>query len=313
MDTGREWGLRPLVRFAPSPWESLRVARWLRCAPPLRHAPLPGAPAPGPLGPGRPGSPLGPIGASGGMAAPLGGANAPPRPSKVCAPGPLCGPFCALRVPPLRRGPCPCAGPLRRGAPAAASRPRSGALRPPSAALRSPGPPLGPAPRLCRSALVRRCAAPRALAGPAALGLPLSALRASSAALRSPLLRAGLAAALRVAPPGPPWPARVGFGPPASASVGSLPARLGGAPPLPVSGGPSRLRGRRLRPRGLCCAPAPARACWVRLGAALRAAAVLIWGFAPASPPPLPPPPGARGERQAGLRVSAKPSARANR
>lgn len=132
------------------------------------------------------------------------------------------GPFLPASRPPLRRGPCPCARPLRGGAPG----PRfAGPLRRLAPALASLGwraRPSGLPPRLPRSARVRRCAAPWALAGPAALGLP--SLRCGLP-VRSALLRLGLPLALRVAPPGPP------LGPPAS-----------------------RLRGRGPPPRGACAA-----------------------------------------------------------
>ena len=113
--------------------------------------------------------------------------------------------------------------------------------RPP---LRGPGPALAPAlaslgcrarpsglpPRLPRSARVRRFAAPWALAGPAALGLP--SLRCGLP-VRSALLRLGLPLALRGFPAGAP------LGPPAS-----------------------RLRGRGPPPRGACAA---LRAAWFGL------------------------------------------------
>ena len=131
-------------------------------------------------------------GHSWGTPSPLGdpalGAPGHPDPIIVCAPGRGvasslapgaarvwsslgCGrprapaPFLRTPRPHLRRGPCPCAGPLRRGAPAAASRARSGGIRPrprwglagPAPRASPPAPPLG---------LVRRFAAPAALAGP---------------------------------------------------------------------------------------------------------------------------------------------------
>ena len=69
----------------------------------------------------------------------------------------------------LRRGPCPCAGPLRGAPPAAASRARSVARLPRAFPALA-----GPAPRRCppgsrARALVRPCGPPRPLAGPAVL------------------------------------------------------------------------------------------------------------------------------------------------
>lgn len=118
--------------------------------------------------------------------------------------GPLARPFCALRVLP-RRGPCPCARPLRRGAPAAASRARSVARLPRAfSALAGPaprgfppgsparGPARGPSPASV-PARCRRCP-----------GLALAALRAPcSVALASSRARPlGFASARRV-PPAP--------------------------------------------------------------------------------------------------------------
>ena len=103
--------------------------------------------------------------------------------------------------------------------------------RPP---LRGPGPALAPAlaslgcrarpsglpPRLPRSARVRRFAAPWALAGPAALGLP--SLRCGLP-VRSALLRLGRPLALRGFPAGaPPWPARFAASGPGASAPGGL-------------------------------------------------------------------------------------------
>ena len=148
--------------------------------------------------------------------------------------------FCALRVRFCAGAPAPAR--VRSGAarPAPASRPRSGACALPRFA-RSPGPALGASPRLSRSALVRRFAPPRALAGPAALGVGLPSLRASSASLRSPLLRFGLPAALRVAPPGPPCAARFAASGPVASAPGACAAL--------------RAACFGLRPPGLLCSP----------------------------------------------------------
>ena len=126
----------------------------------------------------------------------------------------------------------PARPPLRGPGPAHSARPRFARL---------PGPALGASPRLPRSALVRRCAPPRALAGPAALGVGLPSLRASSASLRSPLLRVGLPAALRVAPPGPPCAARFAASGPGASAPGACAAL--------------RAACFGLRPPGLLCSP----------------------------------------------------------
>lgn len=100
--------------------------------------------------------PLGPLQAAG------------PNPLWCAALRAACGPpsFCALRVP-------SCAASLRGSAPARAACRRCAArVRLFAPSLRSPGPGRGHSPRLSRSARVRRCAAPWALAGPAALGSP---------------------------------------------------------------------------------------------------------------------------------------------
>lgn len=189
------------------------------------------------------------------------------------------GAFCALRGPPLRRGPFPCAGPLRRGAPAAASRARSGALRP------SPGPPPGRAPRLPRSAPCARCRAPRALAGPVCLASP-SAPAAGSLSGR-PCSAPGRLRAAR-------GPAGAPLGPPSG-----LRGRLAPAPGLARPCGP---RSGRVAPRGLAARP--------RLrglaGCLWRAAA---WGWVlPCAPPAPPPPLGAPGSARL-IRVASPPAA----
>lgn len=171
----------------------------------------------------------------------------PPKISSVCAPGrgaarpslPLRGsprPFCALRVLPPR-GLRPWARPLRRGAPAPL-RP----LRP-----RPPAPALG---------LVRRFAAPAALAGPVwfparpplSCGLPLSG---------SPLF----------APCSPcpsAWPRGSSRGPPPFGLRG-VPSSLRSSARGLLPRGPARPFGPLIwasGPRGFGCAPAPARACF---------------------------------------------------
>lgn len=191
--------------------------------------------------------------------------------------GPLARPFCALRVLP-RRGPCPCARPLRRGAPAAASRARSGVCALASLAGPAPrgfppgsparGPARGPFPASV-PARCRRCP-----------GLALAALRAPcSLALASSRARPlGFASARRV-PPAP--------------SAARLRGRLAPAP-----GACAALRAAclGLRPPGLCLR---ARACagllcaspaafWVSVGSPLRP---------PAPPPPLGAPGGVRPVR----------------
>lgn len=155
-------------------------------------------------------------------------AGFPPRACPLAGPvGPISGharPFLRTPRPHLRRGPCPCAGPLRRGAPAAASRGRSGGFRPrPLWGL------AGPAPRASPPALplglVRRFAAPAALAGPVCPGLPLASRRAPSRGVALASSR------------GRPWSAR---GP-----AGSPPAR-----PLRGFGGGWLLPRGRARPMG---------------------------------------------------------------
>ena len=120
-------------------------------------------------------------------------------------------PFCALRVLP-RRGPCPCARPLRRGAPAAASRGRSAPLGPRALFAPSPAPPPGASPPA--SPLGVRRGAPPPLPSPlaAAAARALPSLRCGLP-IRSPLLRLGRGpwASRRPAGSPPPRPLR-GFG-----------------------------------------------------------------------------------------------------
>lgn len=217
-----------------------------------------------------------------GMRARAGAARSSLRPF-----GALPAALCALRAPRLRRGPCPCAGSLRRGAPGAAARARFVARLPPCAALRSPGPPLGPSPPALS---LGPCAPLRGSAGArwprcawvrAALGCGLPALRSGRPCSASP-------SPLRFA-----WPRRAPPGPARFAASGA--AASG-------PGGPARPFGPLVSP------PAPgalarrwraARVPWgpLRLVASVRA--LCRPGFSPASPPPLPPPLGAPGEREA--------------
>lgn len=185
----------------------------------------------------------------------------------------------------LRRGPCPCARPLRRGAPAAASRPRSGARRPPFASLRSPGPGLGPPPRLSRSATPTPGPLPRlrrALAGPGWFA-PRHPLRCGLPSLR--------------------------FGRPCFSPARRAPARgPAGSPPGPPA---SRLRARRLPAPGALRGPS-GRFFWAPAPGALaarprlRGLAGVRRGYclsqcgsvpcgSPLRPPALPPPLGAPG------------------
>ena len=198
--------------------------------------------------------------------------------------GPLWGPFCALRVLP-RRGPCPCARPLRRGAPAAASRGRSAALRPRALFAPSPAPPPGASPPA--PPLGARRGAPPPLPSPlaAAAARALPSLRCGLP-VRSPLLRLGRGpwASRRPAGSPPPRPLR-GFG------GGWLPPR-----------GPARPSGPLVSasgPRGFVCARGPARACCCLSGGVLG-----VGGLSPAPPRPAAPA-GGSGGREAGLGAGA--------
>ena len=185
-------------------------------------------------------------------------------------------PFLRTPRPHLRRGPCPCAGPLRRGAPAA---------RPSRLPPGSPVRPLLRAPR-GGSSPSRGAHWPR-LPGP-----PPRFAAGSLAGDRSPLRRLGAV----------PWAAR---GP-----AGSPPAR-----PL------SRLRGRRLQPRGALIRPWAPRGFYPRARPrALRAGAPAAASFAlfnrcpwslgsPPNPLPSPAPAGGRGRRETDLRPVASFSA----
>lgn len=178
-----------------------------------------------------------------GMRARAGAARSSLRPF-----GALPAALCALRAPRLRRGPCPCAGSLRRGAPGAAARARFVARLPPCAALRSPGPPLGPSPPALS---LGPCAPLRGSAGArwprcawvrAALGCGLPALRSGRPCSASP-------SPLRFA-----WPRRAPPGPPASRLRGRLPPAPGA-----LRGPSGRLF--RLRPPGLWRAAGALLAC----------------------------------------------------
>lgn len=255
----------------------------------------------------------------------------PPGPLQAAGPDPLwsarlraVGPlFLRTPRPLLRRGPCPCAGPLRRGAPAAASRPRSGFLRPRFARRgRAPGvPPGSPARAVCAAARLR------------GLSLPPLRLGSPSARCGLPPLRSGRPCSAPCSPLRFAWARRVPPCPSAVASVAwrlrcCAPSRLRSARLLLRLGGfgpggfrPRGLRGLRplvsaCRPRGLAARRACA-ACFLRRGfpsvlgasgsallgfrfaAPWRAASLSVGGFAPASLPSLPPPPGARGKREA--------------
>lgn len=202
--------------------------------------------------------------------------------------------------PHLRRGPCPCAGPLRRGAPAAASRARSGGIRPrprwglagPAPRASPPAPPLGPCCGLGLGASPSRGArwprltgaSPRFAAGSLTGGRPCFVSG-------SPLVSA--------------WPRRVPPGAPADAAsgaAGSCPGGLSAA---------YRPRFYRPGPPGLFSSPAPARApgggprcCLVRSFHPLY----LVVRFSP-KPPPVPRPRWGPGERRADLRLVASFSA----
>lgn len=189
-----------------------------------------------------------------------------PIPAVVCAPSP----------PAVLRRSCPrvvpppwvffCAAPVRHS-------PRCAVLawlRPGARGAPAPYAPPGSPPGSPARRLVRRCAAPRALASadcPAALpslrcGLPV----------RSPLLRLRRGLVQRVAPPGPP---RLLCG------AGLPPGGLGGCSPPFFRLPPGRcLRAVRLRPA--CCAPL--RRCCA------------VGGVLPCAPRP-PPPLGAPGAR----------------
>lgn len=248
------------------------------------------------------------------------------RPALAAVCGPAPGPrlwrcrfaapsaFCALRVRPCAGASGPCARPLRRGPPgprfAAPVRRTAPVLRfaPSSGAGprgRPPGSPARP--------LVRRFAAPRALAGPAALGVGFRCaagfLRCAPVAL-APLR---LPAALRVAPPGPPAPVRFA----ASGPVASAPGACAALRAACCASGPLRFAGRwpaaRARLRALrcrrpgCCACL--RAARVRGCAALPGALLLRWpGASPCLPPAPAAPPGLAGCVRLRLGAAAPPS-----
>ena len=260
--------------------------------PPASGSPL----GPGPLGPpalgadaprrglrpphpeGRapgPGATMGPTRAAWGLP------SSPPDPL-LCARlvGPLGPPFLRTPRPHLRRGPCPCAGPLRRGAPAAASRARSGVCALASLAVPAPRP-FPPAPPLGLPAGLRPCGR-RSLA-PSGSRFALASLRAPcSVALASSRARRA--------------PARG----PAGSPLGRPLRGFGGGWLRPR--GPARPFGPLVWgrwPPGPFCAPAPARACW-----RVCPGALLAVGLSPAPPRPAAPAGGSGvpGARLGGLR-----------
>ena len=284
-----KWGFAPPLRGPPLGAGPLDP-------PPMALRASGGAAAPAPprgrvriAGPRRPRTPRN---NAGGCVPGPGAARAPPGPlgssaalrrhQAVCAPvPPVGGPFFAHSAAPFAPGPLPLRGPLRRGAPGAASRARSGPWGPRFARrARPPGLPPGSVAR----PLVRRCAAPRALAGPVWFGLrhPLR-LRAPCSVALAPL-RLRRAPARGPAGSPPPRPASRASG--AAASGPGGPAAFGrglvAAPPGAL------LRARacagllvplscRCACRGaLPCAPPPRRPRW-----GLRGARGLWPGFAP--------------------------------
>ena len=209
MDRSR--GSRPALR-APARLRSLRGLRPPRAS--LRCA---GSRAPqGGLRPGAPAPIRGPP-------VPLAPGRCAPSAQWLCAPAPSGG-FLRTSRPPLRRGPYPCAGPLRRGAP--------GPCAPPA---RPPGSPARP--------LVRRCAAPRALAGPVCLCRPIRS--GAGSLFGRPSFAPGRLSAARGPAGSPLGRPRCGFGP------GGLHAR--------GLRRPGRRSGGRW-PRAFCCSRAPAPA-----------------------------------------------------
>lgn len=178
---------------------------------------------------------------------------------RACAPS---GRFFPAPRPLLRRGPCPCAGPLRGGPPAAASRARSAVCG--RRAFRAPARP-GPrgSPRLPRSAL---CAAARLLRLSLA-ALPSAPPCCCSGFLWSPSLRCGVRpSGFARSSPGPPFPRPAGFGP------GGFRARGPARPFGPLGCGPSG-------PGPFCCARA-APACF-RCGGVSAAAGCFGCASAP--------------------------------
>ena len=217
-------------------------------AAPRRFAPLRGlAPSPGGLRPGSRGR-KGPTRAAclGAASRALGISGCARRPAGPSSLGFSGRPFAPLRVLP-GRGPCPCPRPLR------ARRARFARL----AAL-SPRSPARP--------LVRRCAAPRALAGPGPLAVPSAPLRASCG---RPCFSPGRLCGCRGPAGGRLRPLR-GKGRARSAPAPLRPLRAAFPPP----GG-----------RGLVgCARPPAAACCASPGA-------LRWSWGSPLRPPAPPPP----------------------
>jgi len=206
------------------------------------------------------------------------------------------GRFLPSPRPPCRRGPCPCAGPLRGGAPANRFRgPGPGSA--PVAALPRAGPrAFPPASSL---GLCARCRAPWRSLPPSAFGPGLGPLRAPFGSPCGALRPwAVCSASARRVPPCPSalrLRARFAPGRGLSRPVGRVFARCA----------PGRFLARVLAPAALALAPfAGSAALWALLG--FRVAHPGAPGFSPTAPPPLSPPPGARGERRAesaGLRA----------
>ena len=287
-----KWGFAPPLRGPPLGAGPLDP-------PPMALRASGGAAAPAPprgrvriAGPRRPRTPRnnaggcvpGP-GATRAPPGPLGSSAALRRHQAVCAPvPPVGGPFFAHSAAPFAPGPLPLRGPLRRGAPGAASRARSGPWGPRFARrARPPGLP----PRLRRSAA---CAPLRGSAGarwPRLVRAPASAPAAGSLFGRP-----------CSAPPPPrpsAWPRRV---PPA-------PSRFAG-----FGGGCLRPRGARgLWPRSGGCAPRglAARPRLRGLAGASFVPLFVPWG-SPLRPPAPPPPLGAPGGARpvAGLRPPSR-------
>lgn len=154
--------------------------------------------------------------------------------------------FLPASRPLLRRGPCPCARPLRGGAPgpppgpapAPSARPRFARLAGPALGPSPPAPPLGPCAGSCVALRVRSLA-------PLRLGCP----RCAAASLFGrPCFVSGFP--LRFGGPAgaPPWPARFAASGPGASAPGGLRGPSGRLfwPPAPrgffVLGAPARLR-----------------------------------------------------------------------
>ena len=132
------------------------------------------------------------------------------------------GPFCPLRVRRLRRGPCPCARPLRGGPPAAASRGRSGVF---ARRCAPPAPPPGACPPAPPLGLVRACALRRRSLAP--LRLARHPLRCGLPPL--PLLRSGAPGRFALPRRVPLAPSGLRFAPSGFGGGWLRPGGLGGA------------------------------------------------------------------------------------